>query len=94
MPERLAEIRSIGQSALTSATTEGPRAVLRFQPTAEIRERLEAIVVAESTCCAFLAFDLAYDSHELALTIEAPTGAEPVMTELVDAFRGETQAAA
>lgn len=87
--QRLAEIRAIGQASLLSAETTGSRAVLRFHPSADTRERLEVIVVAESKCCAFLELDLT-DHHEgVVLTVRAPAGGEQVIRELVEAFRGE-----
>ena len=87
-------MRSIGKGALVEAETSGPRATLQFQPDAATRERLEAIVAAESECCSFLTFGLAAEEGRLVLTIQAPEGGVPVMQELVDAFRGSAEVAA
>jgi hypothetical protein len=84
MPERLAELRSIGADALLS--TRGR--TLRFRADDRTRARLEAAVTAESECCAFLRFDLHEENGELALTIGAPSGAEPIADDLVAAFQG------
>jgi hypothetical protein len=48
-----------------------------------------ALSAAESECCAFLTFGLNDDPTGLRLTIAAPEGAEPVLSELVGAFVGE-----
>ncbi len=90
LPERLAEMRAVGQDALRSAETTDSLAVLRFRASAATRQRLAAIVAAESECCAFLGFDLTDEPDVLRLTIRAPKGGEPVMHELVGAFRGES----
>ena len=88
LPHRLAEMRAVGKAALISAEAAGRRATLHFRPGAETRHRLEAIVAAESECCAFLEFELDGRKADLALTIQAPEGGEPVLREMVDAFRG------
>ncbi len=54
---------------------------------------MEAIVVAEAQCCAFLRMDLIDEDGTLVLTIEAPEGAEPVLGDLVAAFGGRERAA-
>ncbi len=94
LPNRLAEIRAIGASSLRSADAGASDAVLHFDAEPGIRERLSAIVAAESRCCAFLDFDLADAPDELVLMICAPKGGEPVMHELVEAFRGSGSVAA
>jgi len=87
LSQRLAEIRALGRTALISVERGDARAVLRFQPAA--RGDLERIVAAESSCCAFLSFELHEEPPSTAFTIEAPPGGEPVMQELVDAFAAE-----
>jgi hypothetical protein len=84
MRDRTAEMARIGGEALLAAASHGPRAELRFRPSA--RADVEAIVAAEAECCAFLAMDLREDDRELVLTINAPPGAEPVLDGLVSAF--------
>jgi MerR family copper efflux transcriptional regulator len=83
LPERLAQMRAIGRDALLAVTPEG---TLRFSGGASTRQRLEAIIAAESQCCPFVRFELAYDRGELVLSISAPEGAEPVARDLVNAF--------
>jgi hypothetical protein len=93
LPARLAEIRALGQDALLSARRVGPRAVLRFTSDPDIRARVEAIVAAESRCCAFLTMRISAEPDTVTLTIEAPEDAELVLQELVDAFGVRAQPA-
>jgi hypothetical protein len=93
LPARLAEIADLGHGALQDARTEGSRAVLRFEAAPGVRRRVEDVVGAESDCCAFLAMRVSDAPDEIVLSITAPEGAEPVLDQLVDAFRGRPQAA-
>ena len=93
LPQRLAEMAALGRAALLDARTRPTRAELRFAAGAGVRERLEAIVAAESQCCAFLTLAVTEEPDAVLLTIDAPEGAEVVLAELVDAFRGQAQAA-
>jgi hypothetical protein len=87
LPARLDEIRVVSHDALRSKHRDGPRAVMRFDPTPGIRDRLAAIVAAEATCCAFLRMTLAVDDPDaITLTIEAPAEAVPVLEELLTSF--------
>ena len=88
LPKRMAEIRAIGASSLRSCRADGSEAQLLFHDHPETRERLAAIVAAESVCCAFLAFDLAPTGDGLLLTIRAPEGGAEAVHQLVQAFRG------
>ena len=88
MPKRLADIRAIGDAYLRAVSADASTAVLRFSAKPDARERLEAIVVAESRCCAFLEFDLEHTTEAVVLTIRAPEGGELVMHQLVEAFGG------
>jgi hypothetical protein len=54
---------------------------------------VQRLVAAESQCCAFLTMRLDDAPGEVRLTIDAPEDAEPVLGELVNAFRGEPRAA-
>ncbi|MCA1681134.1 MAG: hypothetical protein LC777_20420 [Actinobacteria bacterium] len=93
MPERLAQFRALGDDALLSSnSTESCEAMLRFRRSPQVRERLEALIAAESECCAFLRFDLIDEPDVLLLKLAAPEGGEPVIQELVSAFRGEDAA--
>ena len=83
---RGAELRALGGDGLV-AVSEGPgRAVLTFRPDAEIRERVDAIVAAESECCAFLDFRVEHGIEATVLTISAPNGGAEVVNELAAAF--------
>jgi hypothetical protein len=93
LPARLAEMADLGREALREARYDGAEAQLRFAAGAGVRERVDAVVAAETQCCAFLTMRVS-DAHEtVVLSITAPAGAEVVLAELVDAFRGEPQAA-
>jgi hypothetical protein len=87
LPARLAEMTDLGRAALLDADIQDRRAVLHFAPDAGVRERVEGIVAAESQCCAFLEMQIAEAPDEIVLSITAPDGAEPVLDELVSAFR-------
>ena len=60
---------------------------MRFRADETTRERLEAIIAAEATCCSFLRFELADEADTLTLTITAPAGAEPVAHDLTRGVR-------
>jgi hypothetical protein len=91
LPKRLAEMADLGHAALIDARTEANRAELRFVAGAGVRDRVDAIVTAESQCCAFLDMAVTEEPDTVVLAIEAPDDAELVLTELVDAFRGRPQ---
>lgn len=92
LPARLAEIAAVGRASLLETQASGRHARLRFAPEPGVRERLGAIVAAESECCAFLTMRLADEPGATTLTIEGPEGAEPVLAELVQAFAARTGA--
>jgi hypothetical protein len=93
LPKRLAEMADVGRAALRDIRTTGTHAQLSFAAAASVRDRVEAIVAAESLCCAFLDMTVSDEPDLVVLTIDAPEGAELVLAELVDAFRGTTEAA-
>jgi hypothetical protein len=93
LPQRLAAMADLGRAALVDARTAPLRAELRFAAGAGVRDRVRAVVAAESHCCAFLTMRVTGEPGTVVLTIDAPEGAELVLSELVDAFRGELQAA-
>jgi hypothetical protein len=93
LPKRLAEMHDVGRRALLDVRTTGTHARLSFAPGAGVRDRVEAIVAAESQCCAFLDMTVGDRADTVLLTIDAPEGAEPVLAELVAAFRGTTEVA-
>ena len=86
LSDRLAHMAELGGAALLDARIDGRRALLRFAAGKEVRSRLDGIVVAEARCCPFLGMDVTEESGSLTLTIVAPTGAEPVVEDLVAAF--------
>ena len=62
--------------------------MLRFRPDPSVRERVEAVVAAESDCCAFLDFEVAHDDDATVLTISAPNGGAEMVHELAAALAG------
>ena len=92
-PQRLSEMADLGRAALADIDQDEKRAELRFAAGQGIRERVEAIVAAESQCCAFLTMRVDDALDLVVLTIEAPEGAEAILAELVDGFRGEARVA-
>jgi hypothetical protein len=93
MPARLAEMADVGRVSLLGVETAGRRAALRFRATPRTLERLEAIVIAESRCCPFLEFELGEVSEGVELTVTGPSGAEPILDDLMAAFSSETDVA-
>jgi len=93
LPKRLQQMADLGKDALLETQTGDDRAQLRFAAGTGVRERVGAIVVAESECCAFLAMRVSDEPDTIVLTIDAPAGAAPVLAQLVGAFRGHPQTA-
>jgi hypothetical protein len=91
LPARLALMAELGRDA--GVELSGTRATLRFAAGPSVRERVERFVVAESACCAFLAMQVRDEPDAVVLDVSAPDDAELVLKELVDAFRGQPQAA-
>ena len=60
-----------------TATDSGLR--LRLRDTPDIEQRTRALIAAESSCCAFLDFDLGREDGDLALAISGPQAARPVI---------------
>jgi hypothetical protein len=89
MPQRRDEIRALGRAGLQAVERGARQLTLRFRRDAAIRERVERIVAAESSCCAFLDFTLADEKEAIVLTIAAPEGAEPAMQELAELFAAD-----
>lgn len=94
LPERLAEMAALGDAALVDARTKPRHAELRFAAGEAVRERVEAIVAAESSCCSFLTMGVSAESDMVVLTIDAPEGAEVVLDDMVAAFHNQPRAAA
>jgi hypothetical protein len=92
LPERLAEIAGVGRDGLVSVERHDASAVLRFRAEPALRERLAAVVEAESRCCSFLDLRLADEPGATVLNLAAPAGGEAVLHGLVDAFGAERAA--
>jgi hypothetical protein len=88
LAQRLSEMAAVGRAALVEVDHDQRRGELRFAADRGIRERVEAIVAAESRCCAFLRMRVDDAPERVVLTIEAPDGAGAALAELVGAFRG------
>ena len=90
LPARLDEMAAVGRAGLIASELASTRAVLRFRDDgAGTRDRLAAIVAAESECCAFLAMRIADEGDAITLTIDGPEGSEPVIEGIVEAFSAE-----
>jgi hypothetical protein len=85
-PQRAADIRRLGEDGLQSVKRGDGRAILRFRREPGIRERVDALVAAESRCCAFLDFVVADEPESTVLTVTAPPGGEAVVDWLADQF--------
>ena len=80
---RAVAIRELGDRALVGLEANDRRARLRFHGE---RERVEALVAAESQCCAFLQFAIARDGEETEVEIRTPEGGESLLRALVAAI--------
>lgn len=92
LTRRLAEFAELGGQALLDARTDRTQAVLRFAAGVGVRERVAALVAAESQCCAFIEMRVSDAPDAVVLAMNAPAGAELVLAEIVDAFRGQPRA--
>lgn len=88
MPARLREIAALGREALVAVDRAAPAATLRFRGGDDVASRLDAIVAAESRCCAFLSFERTADGATQVLRIAAPDGGRVMVDALVEAFDG------
>ena len=86
LPARLAEMAELGREALVDALVDGGRARLLFAADAGVLERVQRIVAAERECCAFLGIAVEQQPEGVLVTVQAPDGAEGVLTEWVRAF--------
>lgn len=91
MTRRYAEMSALGRSGLMEAEQGVRHSVLRFRDGDRTADRLGAIVAAEAECCAFLSMKVSKEPDGLQLTIDAPEGAEPILEDMVNAFRGEAE---
>jgi hypothetical protein len=87
LPARREQMAALGRDALVRTRVTAAHAELRFTAERGVRERVLAFAAAESECCAFLTMRVDAGAGAVVLSIDAPEGAEPVLRELVDAFR-------
>jgi len=89
LKDRLAEMATLGRDALIDRRLDATHAQLRFAAGSGVRDRVAAIVAAESWCCAFLTFRVNDEPDPVVLDVTAPAGAEPALAEWVAAFDPE-----
>jgi len=77
---RTDDIRELAREALRDRRPIDGGVRLTFDTTA--RERLEAVVAAESECCPFLTMDLRAADGRLVLDVTGPEAAAPIIAEL------------
>lgn len=80
LPGRIASARDLGGSALVGLEVADRSAVLRFDGE---RERVDAFVAVESSCCSFFRFDISQKGERVELEILTPEGGEPILRALV-----------
>lgn len=86
MKRRGEDIRAFGRAGLIDVERHERPVTLRFRPDPETRDRLAALVAAESQCCAFLDFTIIDERDATVVTIVSPPDGVPVMHELADLF--------
>jgi hypothetical protein len=79
MTARLALIEELAADGLLDRTATEAGLRVRLRDTPEIERRTRALIAAESTCCAFLDFDLARENGVLVLDITGSADARPVI---------------
>ena len=88
MTNRLAFIDALSADALLARETTQTGLRVRLRDTPEIEQRVRELIAAESSCCAFLAFELKHAEGELLLEVTGPADARPV----IDLFFAPTPA--
>jgi hypothetical protein len=79
---RVADTGQVARDALRERRPIDGGARLTFEDTADSQQRLEAFVLAESTCCPFLSMNLDRQDGQLILDVTGPELAAPVIEEL------------
>ena len=79
MTARLELIDALTADGLLDRTPTAAGLRVRLRDTPEIERRTRALVAAESSCCAFLDFDLGREGGDLVLDICGPEDARPVI---------------
>lgn len=82
--DRLVSISALNRDALRNHQRRD--LVLQLNYTIEARERVQAMVRNEQSCCAFLAFDLREVGNEVRLTVTAPERAREAADALFQQF--------
>jgi hypothetical protein len=77
---RMAAARELGEHALVGLDISDRRARLRFRGA---HDRVDALVAAESACCAFFEFTTARHDEHTELEIRTPEGGEALLRGLV-----------
>jgi hypothetical protein len=77
---RLNTARELGRRALVGLDVRDRRALLHFHGE---QEGVDALVRAESECCAFFEFATTRQGEETELEIRTPEGGEPLLRGLV-----------
>jgi hypothetical protein len=92
--QREADLRSLGRDGLVAVERGERQVILRFRPDPVLRARVEDIAAAESTCCAFLVFEVLDEDGRIALRVTAPEGGEQAMHDLASLIVRDAGAAA
>ena len=92
LPERYGVMAALGTCTLIDVRREPAGTRLRFVARVGIRDRLAAIVRAESRCCPFLTFELLEEPEVIVLTIQGPPHAKVVVEDIVAALSGRAVA--
>jgi hypothetical protein len=79
MTARLALIDALAADGLLDRSPTDTGLRVRLRDTPEIEQRTRELVAAESSCCAFLDFELARHDGDLVLDISGPADARPVI---------------
>jgi hypothetical protein len=80
LQSRIATARQLGERALVSLDIRDRRALLRFRGDPE---GVDALVAAESVCCAFFDFATVRNGQDTELEIRTPEGGEALLRGLV-----------
>ena len=79
MTDRLAFIDTLSNDALIARETTESGLRVRLRDGEDVERRVRELIAAESSCCAFLRFDLERTDGELVLAIDGSDDARPVI---------------
>ena len=94
MEQRLARYRALGRDGVVVVDRAPRRAVLRFRRAPHIRRGVDALMAAESKCCAFLGYAVDEQRDAIVLTLTAPAGGEAMLSALTEMVAPESEAPA